>query len=174
MPALKPPARPTVRVAPAASPADWEAGRRLIVEMTGWLAEALDLDVRAQQHDSNDELDCLEDFYAQPNGVLLIGYVGEAACGTTGVHRIDDGTAELRRVWVTPGARGNALAPQLVAAGIEAAGAMGAHRVWLETASDVMEKAIGIYASFGFRPIPHYTSLPETVPNILSLGLDLG
>jgi GNAT superfamily N-acetyltransferase len=166
-------ATPTdIRVAPATTPSDWCAGRILVGQLVTWLG-TLGLDVRRQQHDSNAELDALEEFYRAPNGRLLLGFVDERACGTTGVHLLSPDTAELRRVWVTPDARGHGLASRLLQAGIEAARSLGARSMWLETVDGHMDTAIGMYRRAGFQPIRPYTSLGESLPNAVSLGLVL-
>lgn len=160
-------------VSPATTPEEWGHARRLVNEMIDWLASAVGLNVRAHQHESNEELDSLDRFYQRPAGQLLLGYVEDVPSGTTGVHLIDAQTAELRRVWITPSARGCGLAPLLLQAAARTARDLGARRLWLETASGHMDKAIALYTRAGFRPIPAYSSLPEAMPGILSLGLDL-
>src|SRR5207237_607899 len=85
-----------------------ERGRALIEELVGWLAVTVDLDARGQQHDTVEELDNLADFYRLPAGQLLLGFVDDVPCATTGVHLMTPTTAELRRVWVSPGFRGPA------------------------------------------------------------------
>jgi GNAT superfamily N-acetyltransferase len=102
-----------------------------------------------------------------------VGLVGGEPSGTAGVHLMDPETAELRRVWITPAARGNRLAPVMLQSAIDTARSLGARRMWLETASGHMDKAISIYRRAGFEPIPHYTSLPEALPGVVSLGLAL-
>lgn len=163
----------TLTVAPAQNVRDWQAARALITEMLEWLGGVVGLDVRAHQHDANAELDSLTDFYRVPEGQMLIACVDGVPCGTTGVRLMDPETAELRRVWVTPAARGNAIAPALLRTGIETARSLGARRVWLETAAGHMDKAIRMYRRAGFRDIPSYSSLPDALPNVLTLGLEL-
>jgi hypothetical protein len=58
--------RPAIRVSPAASESEWLDARRLTGELIAWLAEAVALDARTHQHDSNEELDSLRDFYQPP------------------------------------------------------------------------------------------------------------
>ena len=167
------PVQSVVNVAVARTPDDWEHAQRLVGELVSWLATTVGFDARAQQHDSNEELDDLADFYALPGGQLLLGSVGGIPCGTTGVHLMSATTAELRRVWVTPQSRGNGLAPQLLTTGIEMARTLGANEVWLETVSGPMDTAIAMYKRSGFVTIPHYSSLHSSVPDVLSLGLKL-
>jgi GNAT superfamily N-acetyltransferase len=149
------------------------AARTLVSQLVDWLTATLDLDVRREQHDSDDELASLERFYAEPNGRLLLGFVDGQPAGTTGVHLMSPRTAELRRVWVTPNARGRGLASRLLDTGIETAKQFGAEAVWLETVAGHMDTAIRMYRRAGFRPIPPYSLLGETLPNALSLGLVL-
>jgi GNAT superfamily N-acetyltransferase len=162
-----------IHVAAASRPSDWIAARVLIGQLVEWLEARLELDVRHEQHDSEDELDRLEGFYAEPYGTLLLGYLDGRPCGTTGVHLMSSERAELRRVWVAPEARGIGLASALLRTGIETARGLGAHTVVLETVSGVMDTAIGMYARAGFRPIQPYSVLGETFPNALTLGLQL-
>jgi ribosomal protein S18 acetylase RimI-like enzyme len=162
-----------VEVNVAASDEQWEAVRRLTAEMVEWLQADLGLDVRKDQHDSNEELDALATFYSPPRGRMLLGSVGENACGTTGVYLLAPGRAELRRVWVSPEWRGHGLASQLLRTGIECARKMGASTVVLETAKGHMDRAIGMYRRAGFREIAPYSSLPEALPSVITMGLTL-
>jgi len=166
-------ARTEIRVRPATNTEDWAHAKRLTGELVDWLAETLALDARAHQHDSNAELDSLATFYTPPRGEMLLGYIGGIACGTSGVFMMDERTAELRRVWITPSARGHGLAPVLLHTAIESARRMGARRMWLETAEGHMDKAIAMYARAGFQPVPKYSTLSDNIPNILTLGRDL-
>ena len=152
---------------------DWADAGRLVGEHIAWLEEVVHLDAAASQHDSTDELASLEAFYHEPEGRFLLGYLNGVASGIMGVHMMDGGTAELRRVWVTPPARGHGLAPVMLQAAIDAAKDLGARRIWLETASGYMDAAIAMYKRAGFREIPDYTDLREAVPTLVVLGLDL-
>lgn len=86
---------------------------------------------------------------APPSGVLLVGrYDGEPA-GTAGVRLLDGDIAELRRVFVRTALRGLGGAPLLVAAAEDAARALGARRMILDTRSDLVE-ARALYARLGY------------------------
>jgi GNAT superfamily N-acetyltransferase len=84
---------------------------------------------------------------------------------------MSSGTAELRRVWVAPEARGFGLASALLRAGIDVASGLGADMIVLETVRGPMDTAIGMYTRAGFRPIQPYSALGATLPNALTLGL---
>ncbi|MEU0003545.1 GNAT family N-acetyltransferase [Streptomyces sp. NPDC006314] len=92
---------------------------------------------------------------APPSGQLLIGrYEGKPA-GSAGVRLLDPDTAELTRVFVVEGMRGKGGAPLLVAAAEEAARALGARRIVLDTRSDLVE-ARSLYARLGYTETgPH-------------------
>lgn len=94
--------------------------------------------------------------FEPPNGgVFLIGRIdGEAvACG--GVARYDETTAEIRRMYVVPEARGRGLSRRVLGALEEEAAALGYAFVRLET-GNLQAAAVGLYVSAGFGPIPRY------------------
>ncbi|MEU9730208.1 GNAT family N-acetyltransferase [Streptomyces sp. NPDC048002] len=92
---------------------------------------------------------------ASPAGRLLVArWAGEAA-GTAGVHLLTAETAELKRVFVRESLRGKGGAVLLVQAAEEAARALGATRLVLDTRSDLTE-ARALYARLGYTETgPH-------------------
>ncbi|MEV6761398.1 GNAT family N-acetyltransferase [Streptomyces sp. NPDC051105] len=90
-----------------------------------------------------------------PTGRLLIArYDGEPA-GSAGVRLLDPATAELTRVFVHEGLRGRGGAALLVAAAEDAARALGAGRLVLDTRTDLVE-ARALYARLGYtETAPH-------------------
>ncbi|MCZ0989466.1 GNAT family N-acetyltransferase [Streptomyces diastatochromogenes] len=90
-----------------------------------------------------------------PTGQLLIArYDGEPA-GSAGVRLLDADTAELTRVFVYEGQRGRGGAALLVAAAEEAARALGARHLILDTRGDLVE-ARALYARLGYTETgPH-------------------
>jgi GNAT superfamily N-acetyltransferase len=96
---------------------------------------------------------------APPAGQLLVGrYDGEPA-GCAGVRLLEPDTAELTRVFVYERLRGRGGAPLLVAAAEEAARALGARRLILDTRSDLVE-ARALYARLGYTETgPHNDDL---------------
>lgn len=75
------------------------------------------------------------------------------ACG--GIQALDDGTGELKRMYVRPAYRGRGIARQLLAALEELAFQQGHSVVCLETGT-YLPAAIGLYTSSGYEPIPVY------------------
>lgn len=90
-----------------------------------------------------------------PTGQLLVGrYDGEPA-GSAGVRLLEDGNAELTRVFVYEGMRGRGGAALLVRAAEDAARALGARRMILDTRGDLVE-ARALYARLGYEETaPH-------------------
>jgi putative acetyltransferase len=93
--------------------------------------------------------------FETPDGTFVVGWEdGEPlACG--GVCRYDETTAEIRRMYVAPSARGRGLSRLLLAALEDEARELGYDFVRLET-GDQQPEAIKLYASSGFEPIPRY------------------
>jgi putative acetyltransferase len=93
--------------------------------------------------------------FDSPAGAFLIGSVAgrPVACG--GISRFDDETAELRRMYVAPSARGQGLSRQLLAAIEDAARSLGYSHLRLETGNR-QTAAITLYRSAGYEPIDRY------------------
>ncbi|GAA5533448.1 GNAT family N-acetyltransferase [Deinococcus aluminii] len=82
----------------------------------------------------------------EEGGVLL-------ACGA--LKRIGPDTAEVKRMYTLPEARGRGLGRQILTALIERGRALGFRRLVLET-GELQAEAIHLYESAGFRRIPNY------------------
>jgi GNAT superfamily N-acetyltransferase len=93
--------------------------------------------------------------FEPPDGVFLVGYVDgkPVACG--GVCRYGERTAEIRRMYVAPGARGQGLSRRLLAALEREARGLGYSAVRLET-GERQPEAIGLYSGAGYARIPRY------------------
>ncbi|MFF4038531.1 GNAT family N-acetyltransferase [Streptomyces sp. NPDC001816] len=92
---------------------------------------------------------------APPTGQLLIARYDGAPAGSAGVRLLDADTAELTRVFVYEAMRGRGGAALLVGAAEEAARALGARQLILDTRSDLVE-ARALYARLGYTETgPH-------------------
>ncbi|MFF8937440.1 GNAT family N-acetyltransferase [Streptomyces paradoxus] len=96
---------------------------------------------------------------APPHGRLLVARYGGEPAGSAGVRLVDDTTAELKRVFLREPVRGRGGAPLLVGAAEEAARALGATRMILDTRSDLVE-ARGLYARLGYRETGRHNDDP--------------
>ena len=91
--------------------------------------------------------------FAPPHGAFLVARLDGRPVGCGGLCRLDADTAEIRRVYVAPEARGRGFAKALVADLIEAAVELGYARVRLETGVRQHE-ALALYRGLGFEQIP--------------------
>lgn len=92
--------------------------------------------------------------FTPPSGLFLVGYAEGAAvaCGGWRAHGAD---AEIKRMYVTPAARGRGLARRMLAELERTARDAGHRRVILETGSQQPE-AVVLYRSSGYTGIPGY------------------
>lgn len=79
------------------------------------------------------------------------------ACGA--VKRIDGATAEIKRMWVSPGARGQGVAKALLAALETEAARLGAARIVLDT-NKALREAHALYRRAGYREIARFNDNP--------------
>lgn len=88
-----------------------------------------------------------------PRGQLLVGRHGGEPAGTAGVRLLPDGRAELTRVFVREEMRGRGGAALLVRAAEDAARALGATTLILDTRADLAE-ARALYTRLGYEETP--------------------
>lgn len=100
------------------------------------------------------ELDDLGRHYAGPHGALLVARDGGDPVGIVAVRDHRDGTAELKRMYLRPVARGRGIANYLIAGALDASAAFGCHTLWLETLRGPMDRAIAVYRRNGFSEVP--------------------
>ena len=136
-----------------ASPQDIPDIRLLFGEYSALVAEALCF----QNFDQ--ELEALPGAYAPPGGILLIARDGEAAAGCVALRRLDDATAEMKRMYVRAACRGTGLGRKLANAAIEAARKRNHARIVLDTLPK-LTTAIALYRDLGFRECGPYLAAP--------------
>ncbi|AEW97776.1 acetyltransferase [Streptantibioticus cattleyicolor NRRL 8057 = DSM 46488] len=113
-----------------------------------------------------------------PRGLYLIGYLDGEPVATGGWRAQDhspegyaDGDAELKRMYVVPGARGRGLARRVLAELERSAAAAGRRRMVLETGTRQPE-AIALYTSVGYAPVTKF-GIYRDDPLSVCLGRDL-
>jgi GNAT superfamily N-acetyltransferase len=149
----------------AISPQDLALARELFLEYADWLK--VDLCFQGFER----ELAALPGDYAPPQGRLLLAFHHERAVGCAALRRIDATTAEVKRLYVRPEARGKRVGRQLVGQLIAAARECGYRRLVLDTLPQ-MPEAQTLYRSFGFVEIPGYYHNP--LPGVIFMELPLG
>ncbi|SER58961.1 Ribosomal protein S18 acetylase RimI [Actinokineospora terrae] len=90
--------------------------------------------------------------FAPPSGLFLVGYLDDVAVASGGWRAHDTATAEMKRLYVNPTARGRGLARAVLAELERTAHERGFRRLILETGSEQPE-AIALYLSSGYQDI---------------------
>jgi GNAT superfamily N-acetyltransferase len=135
--------------------------REMFREYAAWIGEDFWV------NDFEDELAALPGWFA---ALLIARNDAGELIGSSAVKRLSDGTAELKRLYVRPAARGTGLGKALAAAAVERARELGFTRIRLDTLPK-METARGIYASLGFEPCEPFVDNP--IPGVLFFELAL-
>lgn len=156
---------PGFDIRPATSVADMAS----VADLFRAYAASLPVDLGYQ--DFAAELAGLPGKYAPPAGELLLAVDPSGApLGCVGLRPIGDGCCEMKRLFLTPGARGLGLGRALAEAVIAAARRLGYRELRLDTLAS-MSEAIGLYGRLGFRRIaPYYAPTP---PGTVFMTLDL-
>jgi putative acetyltransferase len=117
------------------------------------------------------ELAGLPGDYAPPGGTLVLARMDGALAGCVAAHRWDEGSCEMKRLYVRDAFRGTGCGRALVQHVIDWARAAGFRRVVLDTLPSMGDAQL-MYERFGFREIAPYR--PNPVPGARYLALDLG
>ncbi len=156
----------SIVIAPACFPDDAELVRSLFREYI----DGLGIDLSFQH--VADELEDLPGKYAPPDGGVLLARDAEGnALGCVGLRPwAAPHTCEIKRLYVKPAARGQALGRRLAEAAIAQARQAGYARMLLDTLAS-MQAARQLYAELGFHPVPAYYDNP--IPGTLYMALEL-
>ena len=160
------PGASNVSIVQAGFPADGDVVRSLFTEYV----DSLGIDLSFQ--DVAAELAGLPGKYASPQGaVWLARDAGGNALGCVALRpSAPPGTGEIKRLYVRPEARGQALGQRLAEAVVGFARQASYTRLVLDTLAS-MQPALRVYRALGFRPVPAYYAnpLPDTVYMALEL-----
>lgn len=138
-----------IRIDECRSPEDLALVRELLEEYQTAIGISLEFQGFAE------ELASLPGAYAGPRGVLLIAMEDGTAAGCIALRPLDDGEAEIKRLYVRPTWRGTGLGARLVQAVSERARAAGYRALRLDTLAS-MEAAMRLYARLGFEETAPY------------------
>jgi GNAT superfamily N-acetyltransferase len=94
-----------------------------------------------------------------PIGAFFVAHFQSRPVGCGGVRRLDEITAEIKRMWVDPAVRGRGIGRQLLNALEGAAVELDCRVIRLDTSAH-LSQAIGLYRSSGYRDIPAYNENP--------------
>jgi GNAT superfamily N-acetyltransferase len=94
-----------------------------------------------------------------PEGCWLVARQHGRPIGCAGLKRLDDRTAEIKRIYVTPDARGQGVSRRLIAAVECAAQSAGYETVRLDTGAK-QPASVALFTSAGYEPIADYNGNP--------------
>ncbi len=136
------------------TPEQIEQARELFLEY----AQSLGFSLCFQNFDQ--ELAGLPGDYAPPEGRLLLAEHDGKIAGCAALHRLDNSSGEMKRLYVRPGFRGLRLGRILAERILSEAKGIGFQRIRLDTVAGVMDDAIALYRRLGFREIEPYRQNP--------------
>ena len=102
-----------------------------------------------------DDMDNLQTHYFKNGGLFLAVLDGRKLIGSGAIRKLDDTTAELKRIWLLESYQGRGIGFQLINRLFEFALSRGYRRVRLQTSPQQI-RAIKFYKSLGFSEIPSY------------------
>ncbi len=139
-----------------AQASDLEDIRRLFLEYQDWLGFSLCF----QGFDK--ELATLPGKYEHPAGELFIARDEHGtAVGCVALRPTElEGICEMKRLYVSPAARGSGLGRELLRAILTAARDRHYNAIRLDTVPGKMDRAIEMYRGAGFEEIPAYYNAP--------------
>ena len=151
-----------------------EAVRALVLE---WTDIALAFDPGAKSGPAFAELESelagLPGKFGPPDGAFLLLSVDGAPAGCGALKRFDDSTCELKRMYLRPAFRGQALGEQMVAALLGSARALGYRRIVLDSWHK-LDAAHHLYRKAGFVDQEPWIELPEAYRGkVVFMALDL-
>ena len=154
----------SLRLAQVDSHESIERARELFKEYQ----QSLGVDLCFQNFDQ--ELATLPGDYSPPSGRLLLAFDAQKLAGCVALHKIDEETCEMKRLYVRPSFRGKGLGRILALVIIAEAQRLGYSRMKLDTLPSMTE-AQALYRSLGFLTIQPYRNNP--VAGALFMELDL-
>ena len=110
------------------------------------------------------ELDELEKKFGPPWGRLILCLDGDKPAACVGIKHFTDEICELKRLYVRPQYRGQALGEKLTRMMMDEAGKAGYKYMYLDTLPG-LESALRLYRAMGFEEIaPYYQNpVPDAV-----------
>lgn len=150
----------------AESPDDIEAVRGLMRAFRhAVMADIAESDNPSVFAEFERELAGLPGRYGPPSGGLVLARLHGEPAGCVAFYAHDARTAEVKRMFVAPRARGHGIGGRMLALLLAQAQAAGCRRVLLSSHHS-MRAAHAIYRSAGFTEVPPSADFPGVVPGI--------
>jgi len=141
------------------------SARELFREYESWLGMSLCF------QDFEREVATLPGKYAMPDGRLYLAYFDDKLAGCIALRKLEDGIGEMKRLFVRDGFRGQKIGVHLIEKVIADAKEIGYEKMRLDTYPPKMGKAVSLYETHGFAPIPPYYDNPHADVLFMELSL---
>ena len=162
----------------ATTASHYEAFAQLVREYVGWSRERYKADAwfvdQVFGHQSLEtELQGLPLAYGPPQGKTLLAVRDGQVCGAGAYRRLEDGSCEMKRLFVPARFQGHGTGRKLCEALIACAKEDGFRLMRLDTGKQLTE-AITMYKTIGFRDCaPHHTYPDALMPYLVFMEMPL-
>jgi ribosomal protein S18 acetylase RimI-like enzyme len=130
-------------------------------EPARWAMEQYFAEIAAQfGFEAGTALDDAAAAYSPPRGVFVLAGPAEAPLACGAVQYLDEERGEIKRMWVSPAARGQGLARALLGHLESLIAASGRSESLLDTNAS-LTPAVALYESSGYRRVPDYNGNPD-------------
>ncbi|KIN72835.1 GNAT family N-acetyltransferase [Sulfitobacter guttiformis] len=151
-------------IRPVTTSADLDAVRQLCWDYRSHIASASPQDAKLTEifypvPKYTTLMEGLARTHARPHGMILIAVHDAMSAGCAMSHALDPETCEIKRMYVTPRARGNGIARKLLEVLLDQARKDGFSRVQLDTSKNLVP-ARALYASMGLSERGPYGDIP--------------
>jgi putative acetyltransferase len=109
---------------------------------------------------------------APGNGAFLVAYVDGEPVGCGAIRRLDERTAEIKRMYVVPEWRGRGVSKNVLQALEDEARGLGIARLVLETGNR-QKSALALYRNSGFTEIPLFGEYVHSPATSVCMGKEL-
>ncbi len=143
---------------------EYEAAMHLFLEYANWL----NIDLSFQKFD--EELKILKTMYGPPHGCIILCKHENNFVACVAVRKIEEGVAELKRMYVKPEYQRKGIGENLLKISIKFAKEKGYKTIKLDTLN-TMKPAMNLYAKHGFVKTDAYYFNPEPTAVYFELKL---
>lgn len=110
------------------------------------------------------DIENVEKVYLNNGGIFLVLLDGDTIIGSGAIRKLDDETAELKRMWFKKEYRGRGWGSKLAQQLIAFAKEQGYKKICLDVwKPEYQEAAVNLYKKLGFYEVPAYNQSPATL-----------
>ncbi len=109
------------------------------------------------------DMDDIQENYFENGGTFLVMLDNNEMICTGAIHKLDNETCELKRLWLLHEYHGQGLGYKMLQELLSIAREMGYKRMRLETDPEAQGRALNFYKRIGFYEIPRYTERTDDI-----------